>query len=296
MDSSPAIPRETVPSLVFLRSEIPSSHPSSVVLGEERLGAGVAVAPDLILTAHYLVLGASRVVAHGSDGRSRSCPRIAVDHESGLALLGFEGPPLRPVRVGDSEQAQPGLPVFLLTCTDEQERKGATGHITVIGPFEAFWEYMLDRAIMTTLMNPGLAGAPLLDGDARLIGIVTLGLSAVGRFTLAIPIELFVRDREELACFEPRRSSRAWLGLYPQGFDGGLMVTGLVPGGPAQKAGLARGDMILSVEGEKVGSLRELYSAIWKKTPGEVVGLMILREGSLRSFSIRAEDRYAFYE
>ena len=260
------------------------------------MGAGVAVAPDLILTAHYLVLGASQVVAHGSDGRRRPCPRIAVDHDSGLALLGFEGPPLRPVRLGDSERAQPGLPVFMLTCTDEQDRKGATGHITAIGPFEAFWEYMLDRAIMTTVMNPGLAGAPLLDSDARLLGIVTMGLSAVGRFTLAIPIELFLRDREQLASFEPRRSSRAWLGLYPQTFDGGVMVTGLVPGGPAQKAGLARGDMVLSADGEKISSLRELYSAIWKKAPGEVVGLMILREGSLRSFSIRAADRYAFYE
>jgi S1-C subfamily serine protease len=74
------------------------------------------------------------------------------------------------------------------------------------------------------------------------------------------------------------------------------MVTGLVPGGPAQKAGLARGDMVLSVDGETVSSLRELYSAIWKKAPGELVGLMILREGSLRSLTIRAADRYAFYE
>jgi S1-C subfamily serine protease len=126
--------------------------------------------------------------------------------------------------------------------------------------------------------------------------VVTLGLSAVGRFTLAIPIELFLRERQELESFEPRRSARAWLGLYPQTFDGGVMVTGLVPGGPAQKAGLARGDMLLSVDGEKIGSLRELYSAIWKKAPGELVGLMVLREGSLRSFSIRAADRYAFYE
>ncbi len=296
MDSSPAIPRETIASLVFLRSEVPSSHPSAVVLGEERLGAGVAVGPDLILTAHYLVLGASQVVARGADGRSRACPRVAVDHESGLAVLGVEGPPLRPVELGDSAQAKPGLPVFMLTCTDEQERKGATGHITVIGPFEAFWEYMLDRAIMSTVMNPGLAGAPLFDAAARLLGIVSLGLSAVGRFTLAIPIELYLTSRETLASFAPRRSSRAWLGLYPQGYDGGVLVTGLVPGGPAQKAGLARGDMIVSVEGEKVGSLRELYSAIWTKAPGELVGLMILREGSLRSFTVRSGDRYAFYE
>ncbi len=259
------------------------------------MGAGIAVGPDKVLTAHYIVLGASRIAVHGTDGRPRQGGRISVDHESGLALLEIVGPPLPPVREGDSETARPGQPVFILTCTDEEQRRGATGHITVIGPFEAFWEYMLDRAIMTTAVNPGLAGAPLLDGDGRLIGIVSLGLSAVGRYTLSVPIELFAEVREALESFEPLRGSRAWLGIYPQGFDGGVILTGLVQGGPAQKAGLARGDLILSVEGESVGSLRDLYSAVWKKTPGEAVSLMVLRDGALRSLSIRAQDRYAFY-
>ena len=56
----------------------------------------------------------------------------------------------------------------MLTCTSKGERKGATGHVCIVGPFEAFWEYMLDRAIMTTAMNPGLGGGPLLDVAVRL--------------------------------------------------------------------------------------------------------------------------------
>ena len=101
---------------------------------------------------------------------------------------------------------------------------------------------MLDRAIMTTVVNPGLAGAPLFDaGRARLIGVVSLGLAAVGRYSLAIPIDLFLRRREELEAGEPRaaRTPRAWVGFYPQAHDGGVVVTGVVPGGPGRAAGLA---------------------------------------------------------
>jgi len=191
----------------------------------------------------------------------------------------------------------PGLPVFLLSCTSERERKGATGHVSVVGPFEAFWEYMLDRAIMTTLINPGLAGAPLFDPEARVIGIVSLGLAAVGRYSLAIPVDLFLDRREEMEDEGkwPARDRRAWVGLYPQAYDGGVAVTGIVSDGPADRAGLARGDLILSVDGHSVSTLRELYTALWRKGPGESLSLQILRDSSIRIVEVVAGDRYQFY-
>src|SRR4029453_18217496 len=151
-------------------------------LGEERLGAGVAIAPDRVLTAHYLVLGASQVQVAGVDGKPRAVTRVSGDHETGLGLLALEGTPLRGARLGTSEDSQPGGPVFLRTCDAERARKGASGHVSSVGPFEAFWEYRLDRAIMTTAINPGLAGAPLFDGSGRLIGLVCLGVAAGGGF------------------------------------------------------------------------------------------------------------------
>ena len=74
VDSSVAIPRSVVPSVVFLRSEIPEAHPSAAVLGTERMGAGVAVGPRQVLTAHYLVLGASQAVVVGA---TAGCARRA---------------------------------------------------------------------------------------------------------------------------------------------------------------------------------------------------------------------------
>jgi S1-C subfamily serine protease len=282
---------------VFLRAEIPATHPSAAVLGEERMGAGVAVSPQRVLTAHYLVLGASQVEVSAIDGRTNPTETIAIDHETGLALLSLERPDLEPAAMSDAE-VQPGLPIFLLTCTGEQERRGATGFVSSVEPFEAFWEYMLDDAIMTTAVNPGLAGGPLLDGRARVVGIVSLGLAAVARYSLAIPAHHFARRRALLESESPMpvEERRAWIGLYAQVQEETVSVTGLVAGGPADEAGLQQGDLVLSVDGDAVTTLRELYQALWRKGPGEPVGLQILREESIHVLEIVAGDRYEFYK
>jgi S1-C subfamily serine protease len=296
MDALLTIPREATPAVVFLRSEVPEAHPSAAILGQERLGTGVAVAPDRILTAHYLVMGAARVEVTGFDGRERTVRRTAIDHTTGLALVTLDGPALRTARLEEAAEARPGLPVFLLTCARDGERKATTGHVSAVGPFEAFWEYMLDRAIMTTAINPGLAGAPLFDLEGRLLGLVSLGLATVGRYSLAIPIDLYLSRREAMEAEAGPRSGRAWVGFFPQAFDGGVIITGVVEGGPADRAGLTRGDLLLSLEGETVSSLRELYRALWRKAPGDKVGLQILRDSAIHVVEIAAGDRDEFYK
>ena len=293
MDAPVTVPRNVVPSVVFLKSEIPSGHPSAAMLGTERMGAGVAVAADRVVTAHYLVLGAKTVEVTGFDGKPRTVVRTAIDHETGLAALAVEGPPLRPARIGAAARA--GLPVFLMTCTAERERKGTTGHVTRIGPFEAFWEYMLDRAIVTTAINPGLAGAPLFDGGGALLGLVSLGMTTVGRYSLAIPIDLYLERRASMDEGVPGRRARAWIGFYPQDVDGGVVISGVVANGPAENAGLEAGDLVLSVDGERVTTLRELYGAVWRKAPGEALRLQVLRDSAIRVIEIVAGDRDAFY-
>ena len=296
MDALLTIPREATPAVVLLRSEIPADHPSSAILGQERLGAGVAVAGDRILTAHYLVMRARRVEVTGFDGRERTVRRTAVDHTTGLALVTLDGPLLRPARIEEDHEQRPGLPIFLLTCSREGERKATTGHVSVVGPFEAFWEYMLDRAIMTTAINPGLAGAPLFDVEGRLLGLVSLGLAAVGRYSLAIPLGLYLDRREQMEADAGPRSGRAWVGFFPQAFDGGVIITGVVDRGPADRAGVTRGDLVLSLDGQSVSSLRELYTALWRRAPGEIVGLQILRDSTIRVVEITAGDRDDFYK
>jgi S1-C subfamily serine protease len=99
-------------SVAFLRATIPAAHPSAQILGEERMGAGVAVTPDQLLTAHYLVLGATETETVGLDGKSRPASRVTVDHDSGLALLTVEGAGFEPARLA-GERTQPGDAVFM---------------------------------------------------------------------------------------------------------------------------------------------------------------------------------------
>ena len=284
--------------MTFLRTTIPAAHPSASILGEERAGSGIAVAPDRVLTAHYLVLGASNAEVTGLDGKARPATRVSLDHESGLALLSVEGADFEPARLSGEAELRPGEPVFLLTCTGDKERRGASGHVSFVGPFETFWEYMLDRAVMTTIVNPGLAGGPLLDAQGRVAGIVALGLASVGRYSLAIPIGLFLERRERLESGRPvpEPERRAWIGFYPQANEDGLAISGVVPGGPAEAAGLQRGDLLVSVDGQAVQGLRPLYHALWRKRPGEVVGMQVLREEKIHVVEVVAGDRDEFFK
>jgi S1-C subfamily serine protease len=294
MDAPVVIARRAAPSVAHLHTRIPARHPSAAILGEERLGAAVAVARDRLLTAHYLVLGATRLDLATLDGKERVVRRTVVDHDSGLAVLHVEGPPLS--TVGTNTEVVPGQPVFLLTSTGDRERRAATGHVVRVGPFEAFWEYMLDRAIMTTVINPGLAGAPLFDLSGRLLGIVSLGLAAVGRYSLAIPVELFLRQREVFEGVRPEgHVPHAWLGFYPQAHEGGVIVSGVVEGGPADRAGLEKGDLVVSVDGEPVTSLRELYHALWRRRAGDAVTLQVLRSAAIHVVEVPSGDREEFF-
>src|SRR5258707_14489561 len=113
MDALLTTPREAPPAVVFLRSETPADHPSSAILGQERLGTGVAVAGDRILTTHYLVMGARRVEVTGFDCRERKVRRTTVYHTTGLAPVSVVYPSHRPAGGGESHDPQSGTPNVL---------------------------------------------------------------------------------------------------------------------------------------------------------------------------------------
>ena len=296
MDSLVSIPRAAVASLMLIRSQAPEDHPSSEMLGEERTGSGVAVSPHQILTAHYLLVGATSVEVVGYDGKPHEVSRQSVDLDSGLGLIEVKDSSLHPARLA-REPVLPGLPVFTLTYAELGERRGATGHVSSVGEFETFWEYMLDDAIITTAINPGLAGAPLFDREGSVIGIVTLSLTGVARYTLAVPVSYFLARREEMERGDQARAMppRAWVGLYVHRQEGGVAVVGVVAAGPADLAGIASGDVVISVDGEPVSRLRQLYDRLWRRRPGDAVGLKVLRDSDIHLFEVVAGDRYDFY-
>ena len=196
MDALVGLVRALVPVTLMLHVRIPGHHPSVAVLGDERMGSAALVDPQgILLTVNYVVMGGREIVATLADGRRFKAEIVALDFESGIAVLSIPVRDLPSATLGDSRNLAVGQEVFVLAGTGPTVRRVGTGVITDLGPFDAYWEYMLDSAIQTSAFNPGLGGGPLFDLRGRIVGVTSLNLGQVGRFSLAIPVHLFTESR-----------------------------------------------------------------------------------------------------
>jgi serine protease Do len=297
MDATIGLVRALLPTTVALRVQIPSDHASVAVLGDERMGSGVLVERDVVLTVNYVVMGGRSIQATFPDGASCRAQILAQDFETGLAALRVARQDGPTAVLGDSRALRTGQDVFVLGSTGATERRVSNGVIADLGPFDAHWEYMLDTAIQSSAINPGFGGGPLFDNRGRLIGVTSLNLGQVGRFSLAVPIHHFADHRQDLLRFGRvrGRARRAWVGMYVEPSSRGVVVSGLVPNGPAALGGLREGDVIVAVNFAEVASREELYRRLWMQSAGAVVRLGILREKQRLVIEVASADRAEFY-
>jgi S1-C subfamily serine protease len=282
-----------VPATADLKVTIPEDHPSVRNLGSERNGSGTIVDPDgYILTVHYVTSGAKSIAVTLSDGEQYPGDLVGQDQETGLSLVKIAArdlPFLRPAQ----EELKLGQGVVVVSSTGEAERRVSGGYITSFDSFDGQWEYMLEKTIRLTAFNPGFGGGTLVDVKGRLIGVVSLNLNEIGKFSLAIPIEYYLKIEPELKTYGrvQSRQPRSWLGFYTQPLAGHVVIAGLVPGGPAEKCGLHEGDIILAVNQTEIRSRAELYREIWKKQPGERISMHILREEEAVNLEVIGANR-----
>ncbi|MBI3768566.1 MAG: serine protease [Deltaproteobacteria bacterium] len=298
MNASVRLLEETLPATVHLHVEVPDTHPSAAVLGTERAGTGTLVDPGgLVLTVNYIVLGAQSAQVTLVDGRELLGEVIAQDFATGVALLKVPAVSLPSLPVRTPPEIAAGDEVFIVASVGDGGRRASSGGITSVGPFDANWEYMLERAIFTTAMNPGLGGGPLIDVHGRLVGIVSLNLNEIGRFSLSIPIECYRDHREELLRFgrRPSRPSRAWLGLYCYTLRSHVVIAGLLADAPGEQAGLTQGDVVLAIDDQEVASRRELYERLWSHRPGDRVALRVYRNSEIVSVEVTSGDVEEFF-
>jgi len=297
MDASIGLVRALLPTTVSLRVEIPSDHRSVTVLGDERMGSAVMVEPGVALTVNYMVMGSRSIRATFPDGESCEAEILAQDFESGLAALRLPRSARAVAALGDSRALRTGQEVFILGATGATERRVSNGVVTDLGPFDAYWEYMLQSAIQSSAINPGFGGGPLFDNRGRLIGITSLNLGQVGRFSLAIPIHLFADHRQDLLRFGhvQGRARRAWVGIYAEPAATGVIVSGLVPDGPAARAGVQEGDVVVAVDFVEVATREEMYRHLWERSAGAVVRLAVVRKAERFVIEVPSMDRAEFY-
>jgi S1-C subfamily serine protease len=285
-------------SNVRIEAAIPERHPSARLLGTARVGSGTIVeAAGLILTVNYVVLGARTVKVTFQDGRDLPAELVAMDLASGLALLRVGASDLPALSMASSRDLHPGDEVFVVSCVGENGCRVADGCITYLGPFDANWEYTLDRAIMASALNPGLGGGALVDRFGRAVGVVSLSLNAIGRFTLAIPGECYLDHRDELVRHGRRTTlaPRPWLGVFCHTMQDHVVVAGFLPGAPAERAGLKQGDVILTIDGRDVADRRTLYEQLWTRRAGDAVHLQVFRDNEVRTIQVATVDVEEFF-
>jgi S1-C subfamily serine protease len=286
-----------LPAIVHIKAEIPAAHPSGRLLGTERMGSGTVIDPSgLILTVNYVVLGAREVTVTLLDQQEYTGQVVKHDFRSGLGLvrIGATGLPALPMR--RTNELKVGDDVFLVASIGGGQARLSTGNVSYIGPFDANWEYVVDRGIMTTAMNPGLGGGPLLNSLGHVLGVVSLNLNEIGRFSFVIPADYYLEARDSfLDGGRTGMGTRAWLGVFCYALNNHVVVAGVLPGGPGESAGLRAGDVILGVDDREIPDRATLYRYMSTRQPGEPVALRIYRGNQAHTVTIAAGDVVTFF-
>ena len=299
MDVSVEFARHLLGAVVNLHAMVPRAHPSSRILGNERMGSGVIVDPSgLVLTVNYVVMGASTVDVGFLRGRRVKAEVVAQDFEVGLALVRVKRQGLTAVPLADGTDLTCGEPVIAVASTGPQERRISGGLVTYLGEFEEYWEYLLEHGIVTSAQNPGFGGGGLFSMTGALLGVVYLNLNGIVRCSLAIPVDNYREHASELLRYGRvvSRPKRAWLGVFAHAVDEGVVVAGIVPEGPGDRGGLQEGDVIVSLNAQEVPSRKELYLSLWRHGPGERLTLEVMRDKRLRRLEVTTGDRAEFFK
>jgi serine protease Do len=279
---------------VSIHSQIPQSHPSVAMgLGPDRRGTGTLVSADgLIVTVNYMVIGAESVMVTFTDGRQAPARVVARDFTTSLGVLQVEGTRHPHLEVTSSANASIGQEILVLSSTGAEKRGADVGIITYLGPFDAAWEFVLDRCICVTasFFNVGSSGGPILNSKGQILGFSYLSFPDLVRPILAIPGECFLSGRDELVRHGHRVSvpPRLWLGVLSYTLREHVVIAAVMPGSPGEKAGLQQGDLILSADGDEIHERRALYDAINRHRPGECIQLRILRKNQVYNVEIAA--------
>jgi len=298
VDASVELVRHLTECVVNIQTTVARDHRSVPILGTERMGSGVVVDPGgLILTVNYAVMGGHTVQVSFLRGRRVRAEIVAQDFDVSLALLRIKRQGLTAAPLRAEGELERGEPVVAVASTGAQERRVSGGVVTYLGEFEAHWEYLLEHGIISNAANPGFGGGGLFTLKARLAGIVSLNLNELLRNSLSIPVDYYREHEREFLRFGRvvSRPRRAWLGVFAHPIEEGIVVAGVVPEGPGDRGGLREGDLIVSLNAEKLESRRDLYVSLWRHEPGEHLTFEVMRDSVLRRVQVTGGDRAEFF-
>lgn len=292
----------TLSSVVALRSTVPDDAFTSPILGTEREGQGVVISENgLVLTIGYLVTEAEDVWLIGNNGVARPAHVVGYDQETGFGLVQSLGDiDLPHIELGDSAAIASGDSVIVAGQGGREACVNA--QVISVREFSGSWEYLLDRAIFTVPAHPRWSGAAVIDWSGRLVGIGSLYIQqAAGDDdeidgNMIVPIDLLkpiLKDLTERGA--QRKPPRPWLGMTTAEAEEHLVVAGVAEGGPAMRAGVEPGDIVLGVDGDQIRGLSNLFRKIWSLgDAGTMVPLTLHRDGQVMSVTVESAARSDF--
>lgn len=285
----------------FFGDQPPDEEPSS------SLGSGVLVSPEgIILTNHHVINDADEIDVALSDGRKVKAKIIGSDPETDIAVLKIEAKQLpSPITLGRIESVHIGDVVLAIGNPFGVGQTVTSGIVSAMGrdhvginTFENFIQ--TDAAI-----NPGNSGGALIDTRGNLIGINTAIYSNNGGsmgIGFAIPINLAKQIMESI--ISHGSVTRGWIGVEPQNLSKelvasmgvapktqGVLLSGVLEGGPADRAGAKPGDILTSVNGQPIKDVRELLSKVSEIKPGTQIAISALRKNKELEFNVQIGKR-----
>ncbi len=295
-------PRQNEPWFqFFFGDQAPNEEPSS------SLGSGVIVSPQgIILTNHHVIEGADEIEVAFADGRKRNAKLIGSDPETDIAVLKIDATDLpAPITLGKMESVHVGDVVLAIGNPFGVGQTVTSGIVSALGrnqlginTFENFIQ--TDAAI-----NPGNSGGALVDTKGNLIGINTAIYSRSGGnmgIGFAIPINTAKQVMESI--LTNGSVTRGWIGVEPQNVSKelaeslniplntiGVLITGVLNGGPADKAGMKPGDVLTQVNGQKVDDVVTLLNRIAQTAPGDEAKVTLLRKGKEMTLQVQVGKR-----
>ncbi|MCC2596200.1 trypsin-like peptidase domain-containing protein [Pusillimonas sp. MFBS29] len=293
----PLIPLPADPELERLFRDTPGFSRRKATTS---LGSGVIVRPDgYILTNYHVVEAADAIQVALSDGRAARAGLVGADPESDLAVLKIDLPDLKAIAFNGDHQVRIGDVVLAIG------NPFGVGQTTTMGIVSALGRNRLginiyENFIQTdAAVNPGNSGGALIDTSGRLIGINTAIYSETGGslgIGFAIPAGAAQIILNQIV--EHGAVTRGWLGVEPQDItpdlarafklkqDDGVIVAGVLRDGPAFKAGIRVGDIIVKMNDQAVLDSIDFLNQIAPLAPGQRVTLTLVRDGRLRNAEV----------
>lgn len=295
---------KTAKSIVLIQAQVPPTARSAKTLGLRRQGNGIVIDDQgLVLTIGYLILEAEMIGVFGAGGAAVEADYVAYDHATGFGLIRAKGAlGVPPVRLGNSESLSEKTAALAMASGGLSS--AVPVQVVSRRPFAGFWEYLLESGIYTLPAHPNYGGAALIDEKGELVGVGSLLINNgiednpgdLGN--LFVPINLLKPILADMIATGRRGGpGRPWLGVYANDESGRVLVTRLAEGGPAEKAGVKAGDIIMGVGGKRVRDMVSFYRRVNATGKAGVdISLDLLQRGAekyqIKQITVTSADRH----